>query len=347
MRITSIGTSFPQQEITVKETVALIEEHSRYTFRGNLSETLNEIETKLYGSGAQKRRWLQPNEKPIDHIKNAIDEALEKGNCHKDDIELLIYVGVGKGFLEPGQSYMVAHMMDMKRVQCFDILDACMSWTRALQTAYSFFKTNTYKRILVVNGEFVNVTGDALFPGNYRLYTPEQTKWTIPNYTVGNAAVATLLEPSSQEWEWHFSSRPDLADLCTIPSVGYKLYSKECERIGKNGAYCFTSYGRELHKEGFPEVVELFKKLSVPPQEIKCVFPHASSQKAWDKFGEVVGIQDKIYHIYAEHGNLVSASVPAAMYLAKKDNTLVPGDRIVCWVGSAGMSFACYSFIYE
>ncbi len=48
-------------------------------------------------------------------------------------------------------------------------------------------------------------------------------------------------------------------------------------------------------------------------------------------------------NIYQDTGNLVSASIPAAIKIAFNNKKLVKGNKILAWVGSAGMSFgACY-----
>ncbi len=54
----------------------------------------------------------------------------------------------------------------------------------------------------------------------------------------------------------------------------------------------------------------------------------------------------KVYHIYQETGNLVSASIPAAIAMSCSDNSLKRGDNVIFWVGSAGMSFNVTNFNY-
>jgi hypothetical protein len=59
---------------------------------------------------------------------------------------------------------------------------------------------------------------------------------------------------------------------------------------------------------------------------------------------EQVGLGDKIFDIYAELGNVVSAAVPAAMAIAETRGLLDRGHHVVTWVASAGMSFTTTSF---
>ncbi|MCP5468105.1 MAG: hypothetical protein H7A32_02415 [Deltaproteobacteria bacterium] len=345
MKIDGIGISFPEKEIGIDETIKMIAENSRASFEGNLDETLNIIRDKLIRSGAKTRRWLEDKERPIDHIKKATLQALEQASCQIEDIDLLIYAGVGTGFIEPGQAYIAAHALGMDSVQCFDILEACMSWTRASQIAHSFIKSGTYQRVLIVNGEFVNIKNGPIYPCNYKLKNNDELKWILPSYTIGNVAAATIL--SSKEdisWEWHFSGRPDYANLCTIPIADTSMFSEGEEKIGKSGVNRFTSYGGDLHRHAGEELPKVFSKLSLPTETIKKVFIHASSKTAWESYGESLGIKNKLYHIYPDYGNLVSASIPVAIQLAYQNESIKKGDQLVGLMASAGMSFCSFAF---
>lgn len=345
MRMEAVTVSFPDTVLTIKDTLKMIEAESLNYYRGNLNEALEMIEAMLVFSGARRRRWLTDEDKPIHHIEDAIRRVFEKTNTGPEAIDMLIYTGLGRGVIEPGQAYMVAQSLGMIHAECFDILDACMSWTRALHIADAYLKTGAYKKILVVNGEFVNVRGGALYPDNYRLMSFDQIEWTFPNFTVGSAATATLLSADeSNPWEWHFTSRTDHAELCTIPYARYRDFSYGTDRLGRNGLNRFTSFGNDLHEQAKEELIRIFHQLTVPMDQVKRIFVHSSSKRAWTNYADSVGVNDKVHHIFQDHGNLVSASVPAAMALAEQEGAIKKGDTIIGWVGSAGMSFSSYSF---
>lgn len=345
MKIDSISVRFPSRVVSLAETLEMIEFYSRQSFRGDAKRLIKIINKILVYSGAEKRRWLSSNEKAIDLIQDAVLEVLNKSNTKITDIDLLIYTGIGRGFIEPGGSYVLAKNLGMKSVECFDVLDACMSWTRAMHIAYQYLVAGFYKKILIVNAEFNSISEEAFFPKNYQLSSLDQIKWTFPSYTMGDATTATLLSNSRKEkWEWHFESRPQLADLCTIPSVGASFFTNLYEKIGKNGPGRFCSFGNEMHQMGTPEVINILSKLSLNKDKIKMIFPHASSKQAWAHCAEVCEVADKMYYVYPDYGNLVSASVPAGISLALQQNKISYGDKLVAWVGSAGMSFATVGF---
>jgi 3-oxoacyl-[acyl-carrier-protein] synthase III len=347
MKIEAIKAALPSQKITNDDILGMIEEYSKPIFTGDLNIALSKINFFLRYSGSEVRYWLDKDEKPIDLLNRAFEEALAEANCDKQDIDLLIYTGIGRGFIEPAAGYHVAANFGLENAECFDILDACMSWTRVLNIVYSLFKAGRYKRALIVNAECNMHYGGAVFPSVFQLPKMEAIEWSFPSYTLGEAATATIVscDPDS-EWEFHFKSRPDLADLCNVPLIGYEGYCTPSERIGVNGVNRFTSFGVDLHTNNLMESTKIFQQLKAPIEEIRAVFPHASSKKEWDKVAEELGIKDLMWHIYPQTGNLVSASVPAGIASAIEAGRIQRGDRLAGLVGSAGMSFAAYSFVY-
>ena len=156
--------------------------------------------------------------------------ALKKARMEKNDIDLLIYCGVGKVVLEPANAYCFANKLGMK-CPCFDIADACMSWVRALEIAHEFIKSKNYKTIMIINGEFNSHYG---FPNSFKITSMKQLRYTFPAYTIGSAASATIVTESTNEWTFKYKTVPELFDLCMIPVVEYKDYLTLSEREQKS-----------------------------------------------------------------------------------------------------------------
>lgn len=345
MIIKGVAASLPERRVSNEEVVDLIRFHSK-SFDGDLDRTLKVIHQLLGRTGLEERRWCGIHESPIDHVAMAARRALDSSYLDRKQIELLVYVGIGRGFLEPGNSHMIANALGFRHAQCFDVVDACMSWVRALNLVDSLFKTGAYRNALIINAEFNMIDGGPLYPANYNLQSDKQLQYTFPSYTIGEGATATLLLPKSRDnFEFHFSTRPDLSDLCTIPLEGYTEFCHPDDHIGINNPLRFTSFGERLHKEARPEAVSVLKRLHAFKKS-KVVFVHASSKKEWHQFAVDAGVAEKIFHVFPKTGNLVSASVPTAMDWAVEAEVLSRSDKAVIWVGSAGMSFGATRFTY-
>jgi 3-oxoacyl-[acyl-carrier-protein] synthase III len=347
MNIASVKSALPSRVVSNAEVIDLIRFHSKANIGAELEKVLHDIGYYLRFSGSQNRRWLAQGERPIDLLIEAIDGALAEGGARRQDVDLILYTGIGRGFIEPGNSYHVANALGLTSVECFDIIDACMSWVRALFVAETLLKGGLYRNILVVNAEFNVNAGDAVFPRVFALDSPAAVEWTFPAFTLGEAASATLLRAEGgAPAQFHFRSRPDLADLCNVPLRHHEGYARASPRASMNGAGAFTSFGADLHGEGRTEACAVLRALNLAPDTINTVFTHASSSREWESMARDVGLEGKIVHVYPDTGNLVSASIPTALNAAVANQRLARGDRFVGWVGSAGMSFAAFSAIY-
>jgi 3-oxoacyl-[acyl-carrier-protein] synthase III len=355
MRIAGIAAVFPKRIVTNRDVLEMIAAESTGHFQGNLKSALRRIDYMFNYSGIRQRRWISPDEQPIQLLSEAVTRALSEVDTDRRSVDVLIYAGIGRGFREPGNSYMVAHALKFPFAQCFDIVDACNSWSRALQLVYSLFQTDKRLRTaLIVNAEFNMQPGGPVNPSLFKLREKAEIDWRFPSYTIGDATTATLLQRDpDREWEFHFSSRPDLADLCTIPEKGFEGYcalglgieEAKSTRIGRNGVGLFTSFGTDLFAAAVSEALAVYKSLRCPWEDIRMVFPHAASKRTYEEHASLVG-SPSFYFVYPNYGNIVSASVPAGIDLARKENQIKRGDRLVGLVSSAGMSFSAYSFIY-
>jgi acyl-CoA:acyl-CoA alkyltransferase len=243
------------------------------------AKALRPVRRLLAHSGIETRRWSSPDETPIHMLAEAIARAAGDAGAPLSDVDVLIYTGVGGGFSELGNAYMVAHALG-------DAGRAVLRHTGRVQQ--------------LVQG------------------------------------VAVPRERANDEWEFFFSSRTELADLCVIPEANYRGYCAiglpghgevPTARIGQNGPQRFTSFAAALSAAA-PEAIDVFRRLTVPRDSIRMILPHASSKRDWDDGADVLGIRDRLFHIHPEYGNVLSASVPAGLVLALEGGQIERGDRL-------------------
>ncbi|HVP19953.1 MAG TPA: 3-oxoacyl-[acyl-carrier-protein] synthase III C-terminal domain-containing protein [Spirochaetia bacterium] len=346
MRIESIGVSVPSRKVTNDDILKMLEEKSNGISPIILKSYQRMVRALFVIAGSDVRyvRDSDKDEKASTFIIQAMKIALEKANLTTGDIDLLIYCGVGKGFLEPANGYFYAQKMGMT-CSCFDIVDACMSWTRALEVSYEFFRSGRYRHVMILNGEFNIQHG---FPDNFKIHSLRQIEYTFPTYTIGEAATATILSPSEAEWKFAYKSVPALADLCTIPLDGYDNFVEPNKRIGKNGLYNFVSYGKELFDAARRYLVPLVKELVDDLSEPDIYFPHAASDAAYLSATKEHAVpEEKMYaKVFPNYGNIVSASIPVGMDMALREGKLKRGHDVVLCPASAGMVYSAVRFVY-
>ena len=347
MQIRSVSLKIPSKKITNELIYRYLEEYNSDVSWLKKKTYLRMIHKLLNKSGSRVRylRDLEIGEKAKDMIIDAMKEAIEKAGISKNEIDLLIYCGVGKGFLEPASSYFYAKALGISPA-CFDIGDACMSWVRALEIADAFLRNNTYRHILIVNGEFNAY--DHGFPENFRIKNLRQAEYTFPTYTIGEAATATVVAQSNHVWRFHFKSVPELVDLCTIPLAGYRDYVETNKKHGLNGNDNFVSFGGKMFKHAERYLSDLVKESIGNLNDPDIYFPHAASDNIYLSQAKKIGIrEEKIFtEIFPNYGNVVSASIPAGLWLALKQKRLKRGHRVIFCPASAGMSFATVEFTF-
>lgn len=347
MKLASIAVRTPSLRISNADILDYIERYSTGVDPVLLRQQQKEVAFLLRKTGSRFRyyRDRSKDENALGLLQQAIVAALQAADVDSKDIDLLIFCGVGRGFIEPANAYFVAHGMGM-RCDCFDVADACMSWVRALELAYFYLRKPECRNVLVVNAEFT--TYEHGFPDVFRLSDKHKIAHTFPAYTIGEAASATVLRKSDALWQFDYLSVPSAAPLCTIPMAQYQEYSPPDARIGLNGPYQFVSFGSQLFEQTLISMGELVARSSIDLQSADLLFPHAAAGEPLLKITDHFGIaRDRIcLASFPVYGNLISASIPAAMHLALEAGSLKRGMNCVLCPASAGMSFALVSFTF-
>jgi 3-oxoacyl-[acyl-carrier-protein] synthase III len=343
MQIAGLGFSYPSIKLDNEELVSLFRRQGPSVSNTDEGRYFDLVRKLLRKSGARYRhvRDIASGESAYDHICNAANEALSSAALTANDVDLVIYCGVGRGVIEPSNACYYANELGIRRAQCFDITDACMSWTRALQLCEMYLSSGQVDNALVLTGEFHLNIRDPI-----TVRSIESLSYSFPVYTIGEAATATVLRASSSKWTFRFSSRPDLFDLCTIPIDGYETYILPSRKIGLNGVGRFTSHGKQLARHVGPMLLELVADAGPSHDDVDLYVPHSHSKTSYVQGLEAAGIplHKVCLEIYENYGNVVSSSIPAALHCSVATGTVGIGSRICLIPSSAGASCACVTF---
>jgi 3-oxoacyl-[acyl-carrier-protein] synthase III len=347
VRLDSVKVALPARPVSNDEILEMVRLESASTYHGDLDRLVALIRALLRRSGAEQRFWRAPGDTVMNLIAKAVDEAISSAGCRKTDVDLLICSGVDRGFVEPATAYLIAQALDLGTPACFDVVDACNGWSRSLQIVDSLFRGGIYRRALIVNPEFPMFEGGPIYPRLFALRDRTQLVWSLAGYTLGEGVAATVVSSdSNRDWEFHFASRPDLADLSTLPLTGYQRFCQAGERIAINGVGHFAAFSDQMFRHATAELHQLFQHLESPVGDVRVIFPHGATKRSWDLEAEKLGVRDRLFHTFPRVGNLASASIPASLAHAIDSGALRRGDRALTCVASAGMSFSVCSFVY-
>ena len=345
MKIQKVAVALPSRRVTNDDVLAEIEKASPANPEAVKAARVVEIALKRIGT--HTRYWLEDGESGLSVTIKACHEAMLSLQPD-EEIDLLIYASVFSDVIEPAMANIVAHKIGLDGVECFDMKAACDGWMKAMRMADSYIKSGTYKRIMIVNAEFSMVKNFAIRPKLFNLTSVEALQWRLPCFTIGEAATATIVTADdTHSWVFKNTTRNELYDLCSVMAPHFEDTSPiASRRLAPDGPGWFTSWAAELSENGIPLAIDTYKKSGVEPGHVDILFTHASGTKDWRTIAKKLGLDNKLFDIHPRCGNLVSASVPAAMALAEKDGVLHRGQNIALLVASAGMTASCAHTMY-
>jgi len=274
--------------------------------------------------------------------RRAVSEAIERAAMKPEEIDLVIYVGVGRGWLEPGMATFFQQECNLTNATGFDILDACLSWLRALHISHHFLKNGVYKNILVLNAEF-NYEYNELATRN-----EEEVAYRFAQMTIGEAATATILSDDDSLCDPLFAFRtdPSLHDLCKIPLPQIASYN-DSERCPSLDPLVFFAYSYDLMTAAENMIPSLYHDTPAFRQRgCDIAFGHSASKPVIDRVAEKIGYLQETVNLYPRIGNVVSASIPAAMSISLNEGNLERGMEMLLIVGSAGFSAGIAHMVY-
>jgi 3-oxoacyl-[acyl-carrier-protein] synthase III len=343
VRILAVEHVVPARRVTNDFVLETIRAENRGQLEPEALAALErQIEQHLESAGTQVRYIADRSEKPIDFVLEATRKALRAANVPPGEIDFLIYAGVGRGWLEPATANVIQHELKLVNATCFDLLDACASWLRALHVAHSYIRAGVYRRGLIVNcecgfREFVDL--------DFTNQRDLEHRWAA--LTIGEAATATVVSADQPDDDFYFTFKNfgEYFNLCMIPLDNVADFLPFPDD-GRYAPMKFFGLSRKLIATTIKKIVEVYEadpKLADAKYDI--CFGHAASQRASEAIGSRLGLPPETYFpTHPRFGNTVAASIPLGMSLALAEGRLQRGHKTLIVVGSAGVAVAMASF---
>ncbi len=342
MKIASMAHAVPRRVVRNDELIERLMAHEDNTVpalqRPLLRRTLREM---FRATGAVTRNHRGPDESAFDLGLQAARSALERAGLRPSDIDLLIYVGVGRGFLEPATACLFHAALRLENATCFDVLDACASWLRGFDLAKRYLDAGVYRRVLILNCEC-----------NFEEYI----RWDIASvgdlerlgagFTVGEASTATILEASERDdYYATFRTNGSAHTLCQIPLPNTPEFVPDAD-MAVQRPLRFFSYGRRLIQCAVDQLDRQFHADArlqdlTPDVVVGHTVGVATSQDVVRRLGLDPATYVETFPI---HGNTVSASLPLGLSVAQDTERLRRGQRVLLMMGSAGVTTGFVTF---
>ncbi len=345
MKILNISYALPGKEVSNDNLIDEIVECNRaHLSSKELQILVDKLKRFLSMSGTVNRYHRGIGERAIDFAMRAGKEALKKAGVKPEDVDLLIYAGVGRGWMEPATAYLFQSELGLKFATCFDVLDACASWIRSMIIAKSFLAQKIYKLIMILNCEF-NFREYA----NFEFKSTKELENSFSAFTIGEAATATLLtsDDANDDSIFSFKTWGEKHGLCKIPLPNALEFTPRNATDGLRPMSFYTIPG-ELVSFTVKKLVAHFNETQAIAGRLHdLVVSHAVSVPSHSTVIKLLNLDpSRAFETHSRFGNTVSASLPLALAVAEAEGRLERGMRVLLLMGSAGVSTALGSFTY-
>jgi 3-oxoacyl-[acyl-carrier-protein] synthase III len=359
LKLAAIGHYIPQRVVGLEETLDLFRHYSA-PFHGPsaLESLIGAIRDYLATTGFRQVTVRAPDENGLMRFLEMTRELIDASGTRLDEIDMVVYVGVARGYHEPATAHILASYLGIKGAECFDILDACTSWSRAAHILAPHLANKQCRNALVLGlelnrsavlGHWPAMEGGQNF---FEIRSREELGWGVWGCTVGEAGTATLLsaDDDAPPWSFEFFQDSDFHKYCgwTLPNHrDYDLEPNLLEReIG--GTSRFYAFAKEIGRSINTYFSEALARPETRPllEEAKVVIPHSVSIPPYQRLFRKFGVDDKVRYSFSEHGNTVSCGVPLALSKCIASGEVQRGDRVLLTPSGSGASYGLVSFRY-
>ena len=215
-------------------------------------------------------------------------------------------------------------------VPCLDLNATCLSFLFALEFASSWLAARGSGRVLLVSSEIASQGVDWDEPGAACLF--------------GDGAAAFLLEyaPGAESGllASRFETFSEGAEYCQVIG-GAQRQPPWTYTPARHKEFLFAMDGPSVHRlamKRLPGLVErCLADAGVALPDIETVVPHQAGSGPMRLVERRLGIPPgRMVVTIAEHGNLIAASIPVALHLARSRGGARPGERVLFLGTAAG-----------
>ena len=340
VRITGVGAEMPPRVVTTAE----VEERAGIARLGFESGWLERV------TGVRERRWADADVDPSDLAAAAGRKALADAHRGPDDVDVVIFGGITRDFIEPATANAVADKLGAHRARVFDVTNACNGFIDGLDLAESLIRTGKARRVLVTSGERASISI------NFGARTVEELLHSVAGLVVGDGGGAAVVEPSEDPARGLRASEHVSAPGHWRLAIGgrFRPTTEACGVCGSTVDLRFLCDGKRLFQVGFelmpPTMAAVMERTGWVFEELDLVICHEASRRFIEtgvvQMGDRPHATPKLWSTVERFGNTSTVSLPLQLSEALAAGALFPGAKILALAGSSGVSMAAVTMVW-
>lgn len=330
----SVGVYIPEQKVTSREILQQIGSKDRFDIPYDWLERT---------TGISERRVAPESMLPSDMAVSAALEALETARLRPSDIDLIIYTGVDRDYIEPATAHIVQDKLHAENAVVFDLTNACHGFMNGIHLADALIATGQARRALIVTGEQAFRATRKAIEILSNTTDREQFINLAGGLTVGDSGAAMVLgpklHPESGFMGFMLESRGQHAGLCVCGTRGNEEIPLQTDMPG------IVKTHIQMHADMYDGFMH---RLGWKPQEINKFVHHQVGLKAFRMHARYAQIPlGLMSNTVSTMGNLVSATIPVNLHKLAEKQELSDGDRVFISGSGSGLSISQAGLIWE
>jgi 3-oxoacyl-[acyl-carrier-protein] synthase-3 len=302
-RVLSIGKYLPEKIVSNNDLEKLTDTSDEW-IKNNL--------------GIISRRISSEGQATSDLAYLACLDAIKKINFDVNDIDLIVFCTSTPDRLSPSTACILQEKLKAYKAAAFDINAVCSGFVYGLSICNAYFKSNLYKKILLVASETYSKITD---------WSDRQSVF------FGDGAAALILEKDENGYlEVDIYSDGSGKENFTVPAGG--SYRPASYNTVEEKLHFFKMNGKAVYDTAttvLPIAIKnLLQKTNTSIEDIKILIPHQPSINILKKIAKDVNIPfEKVVTCMQYYGNTAAASAPLALCKAVEDKQIQQNDKIL------------------
>lgn len=280
-------------------------------------------------TGVEEVRFAADKELPSSMAIRAAEKVFANSAIKPHQIDLIIFCGIHRDYLEPSTAHIVQAALGCKGV-CFDVTNACLGFMTGIQIANEMIKSGAIRYALVCTGERSSSISKTITRKLLDVSDKDTYLVKLGALTLGDAGAAAIIGPTDGKSGFlgmDFQSFGSLAKLC--------YWETETED-GEMHMKVINDAALSAHMSIYKETLN---GLNLAPADINCLIIHQTGKRPFTEASEAFGVDKskmtKTFHIL---GNVTTATFPVNYAGALKQGRIKKGDLVLAAMAGSGVS---------
>ncbi|MCC6475439.1 ketoacyl-ACP synthase III [bacterium] len=315
-RITGLGVGIPENVLTNADLEKIVD------------TTDDWISSR---TGIKERRIMKKGERTSDYCIKAAKEALAEAQLDPELLDAIIIGTISPDMRFPATAIYVQEAIGAKNAAAWDVSATCSGWLYSLFMADTMIAAKRAKNILVIGAEMLTPMVD----------------WTDRATCVlfGDAAGAAVVSEAVDDrgiLSVVIGSNGTFADLLYCVGHGTAGYATPSGQ--ENGNRFLRMNGNEVFRHAVRVLErtakEAVERAGLEPSDIDWLVPHQANTRIIKATAERMNLpMEQVFMNIHKYGNTSTASVPLAIYEARKEGKLLPGQNMLSVVFGGGFTW--------